>query len=191
MSDVYLNFIHGQWKQGTSGQWDENRNPAKPSDLIGKATRSTPNDIDRAIDAAQKAQGEWARMPRPKRGAILAKAATLLKGQTRNLRKNHHPGRREKPVRGTRRSSKSNQLPRIHGWRIAPSHRPSHPVRSTGHDDLHHAGPARSGGHHHAVELPRVHPRLENRSSAGGGKLHRFQTRLQHARVCDPRGAAV
>ncbi len=87
MSDVYLNFIHGQWKQGNSGQWDENRNPAKPSDLIGKATRSTPNDIERAIDAAQKAQAEWARMPRPKRGAILAKAATLLKGKLETFAK--------------------------------------------------------------------------------------------------------
>jgi acyl-CoA reductase-like NAD-dependent aldehyde dehydrogenase len=87
MSDVYLNFINGQWKQGSSGQWDENRNPAKPSELIGKATRSTPIDIDRAIDAAQKAQGEWARMPRPKRGAILAKAATLLKGKLETFAK--------------------------------------------------------------------------------------------------------
>lgn len=87
MSDVYLNFVNGQWKQGSSGQWDENRNPARPSELIGKATRSNPVDLDRAIDAAHKAQAEWARMPRPKRGAILAKAASLLRGKLENFAK--------------------------------------------------------------------------------------------------------
>jgi len=87
MSDVYLNLINGQWKQGGSGQWDENRNPARPSELIGKATRSHALDIDRAIDAAQKAQAEWAHTPRPKRGAVLAKAASLLRGKLETVAK--------------------------------------------------------------------------------------------------------
>jgi aldehyde dehydrogenase (NAD+) len=77
--DVYLNFINGEWKQGSSGQWDANRNPARPSEVIGKITRSSLLDVTRAIDAAQAAQAEWARKPRPARGAILEHAARILK----------------------------------------------------------------------------------------------------------------
>ena len=85
--DVYLNFIHGQWKQGSSGQWDDNRNPAKPTELLGKATRSTQLDLDRAIQAAEEAQKEWARKPRPARGALLTKVAQILRGKTENFSK--------------------------------------------------------------------------------------------------------
>src|SRR4051794_4403228 len=79
--DVYLNFIQGQWNQGSSGQWDANRNPAKPSEVLGKSTRSTQVDVGRAIDAASKAQAEWAQKPRPARGAIIHSVAQIIKRQ--------------------------------------------------------------------------------------------------------------
>jgi aldehyde dehydrogenase (NAD+) len=79
--DVYLNYINGQWKQGSSGQWDDNRNPARPSEILGKSTRSTAVDVERAIDAAAAAQPEWARRPRPARGALLDKVAQILRGK--------------------------------------------------------------------------------------------------------------
>lgn len=79
--DVYLNWVGGQWKQGSSGQWDPNRNPAKPFEVLGKATRSTPVDVENAIKIAAAAQVEWAGRPRPARGAIIQKAASLLRGK--------------------------------------------------------------------------------------------------------------
>ncbi len=81
MSESYLNFIGGKWIEGSSGQWDENRNPAKPDEILGRSTRSTPSDVGRAIQAAVQAQPEWASCPRPARGAILAKAAALVKSR--------------------------------------------------------------------------------------------------------------
>jgi aldehyde dehydrogenase (NAD+) len=77
--DVYLNFIGGQWKQGSSGQWDSNRNPARPTQVLGKSTRSTAVDVSRAVEAAAAAQHEWARKPRPARGALIAAAAAIIR----------------------------------------------------------------------------------------------------------------
>ena len=79
--EVYLNYIDGAWKQGSSDQWDLNRNPAHPSEVIGKSTRSTVQDVERAISAAVIAQVDWASRPRPARGALIAKVAQTL--QTR------------------------------------------------------------------------------------------------------------
>ena len=79
--DVYLNYINGQWKPGTTAQWDVNRNPAKPAQALGKSTRSSLNDVAQAIDAAAAAQHAWATKPRPARGAILHQAAQIMKRQ--------------------------------------------------------------------------------------------------------------
>src|SRR5581483_4570472 len=80
-NDVYLNFVGGQWKQGSSGQWDSNRNPAKPTEILGKSTRSTAIDVSRAIEAAAAAQPEWARKPRPARAAFIQQAAQLMRAR--------------------------------------------------------------------------------------------------------------
>src|SRR5271154_5761675 len=79
--DVYLNFIGGQWKQGSNPDWDENRNPARPGDIIGRATRSTVADVAKAIEAAKAAQKEWAAKPRPARAALLEKVSALMKAR--------------------------------------------------------------------------------------------------------------
>ena len=74
----YLNWIDGVWQAGSSGEWDPNLNPAKPTQILGRSTRSTLADVQAAIEAAQKAQKGWAKTPRPMRGAILEKTAALL-----------------------------------------------------------------------------------------------------------------
>lgn len=76
---TYLNYIKGKWCEGSSGDWDLNRNPALPSEIIGKATRSTPQDLRTAIDAAVLAQIEWAKKPRPVRGALLNQVAKIIR----------------------------------------------------------------------------------------------------------------
>ncbi len=76
---IYLNFIRGQWKTGSSEEWDFNQNPANPKQILGKSTRSTIADVDAAIEAAKAAQINWAQTPRPQRGAILDKTAKILR----------------------------------------------------------------------------------------------------------------
>jgi acyl-CoA reductase-like NAD-dependent aldehyde dehydrogenase len=77
--DVYLNFVKGRWIEGSLGQWDFNRNPAKPNQILGQSTRSSAADACDAIEAAHQARGAWAKVPRPVRGATLFRVAQLMK----------------------------------------------------------------------------------------------------------------
>ncbi len=79
--EVYLNFMHGQWKPGTTGQWDEKRGPAKPADRIGKSTRSSVTDAERAIESAHSTQREWRQLAPLARAAFVQKTANLLKAK--------------------------------------------------------------------------------------------------------------
>ncbi|HEX6040601.1 aldehyde dehydrogenase family protein [Longimicrobium sp.] len=78
MADQFKNFIGGAWVEPSNGQYFENRNPAKQSDLIGLFPRSTREDVDRAVAAAQAAFPEWSRTPAPARGDILRRVGDLL-----------------------------------------------------------------------------------------------------------------
>src|SRR5512140_2633175 len=74
---VYKNFIDGQWVASGSGKTFENRNPANTDDLIGIFQHSTAADVDQAIASAERAFESWRRVPAPKRGEILYRAAEL------------------------------------------------------------------------------------------------------------------
>lgn len=76
--DPFKNYIGGAWVEPSNGQYFENRNPAKQSDLIGLWPRSTREDVDRAVAAAQAAFPEWSRTPAPARGDILRRVGDLL-----------------------------------------------------------------------------------------------------------------
>ena len=52
MPDKHKNFIGGEWMEPTTGEYFENRNPAKQSDLIGLWPRSGREDVDRAVEQA-------------------------------------------------------------------------------------------------------------------------------------------
>lgn len=84
---VYLNFVKGQWKPGTTGQWDENRNPARPAELLGKSTRSSVQDVAQAIEVAHAAQAEWAKKTRPARAAYIEKVAHIIRGRVEQFAK--------------------------------------------------------------------------------------------------------
>ena len=78
MADTFKNFIGGEWVEPSTGQYFENRNPARQSDLIGMWPRSGKEDVDRAAAAAKRAQAEWAATPAPERGAILKAVGDIL-----------------------------------------------------------------------------------------------------------------
>src|SRR5215207_6595894 len=78
MADTFKNFIGGEWVEPSTGQYFENRNPARQSDLIGMWPRSGKEDVDRAAAAAKRAQADWAATPAPERGAILKAVGDIL-----------------------------------------------------------------------------------------------------------------
>lgn len=75
---TFQNFIGGQWVAPVSGQYFENRNPARWSDLIGRFPDSDHRDVDRAVKSAQRGFALWSRTPAPLRGEVIRKAGDLL-----------------------------------------------------------------------------------------------------------------
>src|SRR5687767_15069782 len=51
----YKNYVNGQWVASKSGKTFENRNPADQDDLVGTFQESTADDVNTAVDAAEKA----------------------------------------------------------------------------------------------------------------------------------------
>lgn len=85
MADEYLNFIDGQWQPAKSGEWFENRNPARWSEVIGRFPKSDRRDVDAAVAAARKAFHDWRLVPAPQRGAIIKRAGDLMAARKEEL----------------------------------------------------------------------------------------------------------
>jgi alpha-ketoglutaric semialdehyde dehydrogenase len=71
-------FIGGKWVEPTQAKRFETVNPAT-REPVGSFVHGTPNDVDAAVTAAQKAFRAWKETPAPKRGEILLEAAHLMK----------------------------------------------------------------------------------------------------------------
>lgn len=82
---AYLNRIGGDWVPARSGRTFENRNPARPSDLIGTFPESGPDDVDAAVRAASRAFPSWRLTPAPRRAEIIYRAAEVLRDRKEAL----------------------------------------------------------------------------------------------------------
>lgn len=78
MAKLYQNYIDGNWSDSVSGRTIESANPADSDDIIGLVPSSNAADVDKAVTAAQKAFKSWRRVPPPRRGEILFRAAEIL-----------------------------------------------------------------------------------------------------------------
>ena len=72
------NYINGHWQDAQSGACFENRSPNQPRDLIGVFPASTSEDVDQAVQSAQRAFSQWKATPAPQRAKVLLKVAQLL-----------------------------------------------------------------------------------------------------------------
>ena len=75
---VYKNFIDGEWMDARSGNAHENRNPANVDELVGMFVSSNREDVELAVEAANRAYAKWRLVPAPKRAEMLFRAAELL-----------------------------------------------------------------------------------------------------------------
>ncbi|MEZ4414184.1 MAG: aldehyde dehydrogenase family protein [Gemmatimonadota bacterium] len=75
---TFQNFVAGSWTDPSTGSWFENRNPARPSDLIGRFPRSGPEDVRRAVESARRGFEIWRRTPAPARGDVMRRAGDLM-----------------------------------------------------------------------------------------------------------------
>jgi aldehyde dehydrogenase (NAD+) len=72
-----LHFIGGRFVPGRAGKSFDVTNPAT-GEVIGQAAEGDTADVEAAVEAADRAQKEWAKMPSRKRGALVAQCAALL-----------------------------------------------------------------------------------------------------------------
>lgn len=73
-----LNFIGGRWVPPATGEYFENRNPARWDEVIGRWPRSGAEDVQQAVEAAREGFLRWRSTPAPERGAILQRVGDLL-----------------------------------------------------------------------------------------------------------------
>lgn len=78
MTETYRNFIAGDWVEAESGEWVENRNPARTSELIGRFPISTAEEVDRAVASARRGFETWRDVPAPERGLVLQRAGEMM-----------------------------------------------------------------------------------------------------------------
>ena len=85
MAKRYRNFIGGEWVAPVSGQYIENRNPARWTELIGHFPRSGREDIQAAVRSAKRGQRAWAAVPPPVRGQALKRVGDLMAERKEDL----------------------------------------------------------------------------------------------------------
>jgi acyl-CoA reductase-like NAD-dependent aldehyde dehydrogenase len=84
-SDLFLNFIQGQWVPAASGKTFQNINPADQHDVIGLFPSSDAQDVARAVQSAKKALKDWIKVPPPKKGEILFRTGSILEKRKEEL----------------------------------------------------------------------------------------------------------
>lgn len=62
-----------------TGRWLPSVNPAHPSHVVGQAALARPEEVDRAVACALRAQARWARTPVETRAALLQSASATLR----------------------------------------------------------------------------------------------------------------
>src|SRR4051812_30770671 len=75
----YKNYIDGQWIASATSKTFENRNPADDDDLIGTFQESNADDLNAAVDAADRAFNAWRLTPAPIRADYLYAVGNILK----------------------------------------------------------------------------------------------------------------
>lgn len=78
MTPVFKNFIAGQWVVPSTGEYFENVNPADRTDVIGRFPLSGADDVQRAVESAQRGFELWRKTPAPLRGDVLRRVGDLL-----------------------------------------------------------------------------------------------------------------
>jgi aldehyde dehydrogenase (NAD+) len=75
---TYQNFVGGEWVTSQGTKRVANVNPANTDDVLGETPLATVEEANRIVDCAAAAFPGWRKIPAPKRGAIVTRAAQLL-----------------------------------------------------------------------------------------------------------------
>ncbi len=84
MTSLRQNFIQGRWITSRGAPF-VNTNPADSRQTLGHFPESTPEDLEKAVTAAQEAFESWRLTPVPRRADILMRAGLLLERHKERL----------------------------------------------------------------------------------------------------------
>tara|TARA_B100000029_G_scaffold389863_1_gene386541 strand:+ start:201 stop:1643 length:1443 start_codon:yes stop_codon:yes gene_type:complete len=86
MYSKFGQFIDGKWQPSSNNETYDVINPAT-EEIIGKASKATPTDVDKALKSAQKGFNVWKKFSPWKRAAIIRKIADLMRKKNNELAK--------------------------------------------------------------------------------------------------------
>ena len=83
MAETHQNYIAGDWVAGTDVI--ENRNPSDITDLIGHYAQASAAQVDQALEAARRAQAEWAAYGLERKQNVLNAIGTEMMARAEEL----------------------------------------------------------------------------------------------------------
>jgi aldehyde dehydrogenase (NAD+) len=177
---IHQNLIAGEWT-GTTGA--ENINPSDTNEVVGLYASASVQDVADAIAAAKAAFPAWSRSGILERHSILRKTSDEIlarKDELGALLAREEGKTLPEAIGETIRAAQifdffAGEALRLAG-EVLPSVRPNIGVEIT-RERL--AGDR----HHHALELPDRHSRLEDRAGALLRQYHRLQARRSRTRL--------
>ncbi|MFD1707898.1 alpha-ketoglutaric semialdehyde dehydrogenase GucD [Siminovitchia sediminis] len=84
---TYKNFINNKWVESSTGNLIKTVSPANTEDIVGYVQSSSEEDLNNAVEAADKAKKAWRRMGQVARGKLLFKVADLLEAKVDDIGK--------------------------------------------------------------------------------------------------------
>jgi len=81
MSNIFKNYINGEWIASRSGEVIESINPANKYEVVGSVQKSTKEELDAAVKAAKQAQTGWRKLSGADRGNYIYKVAAILENR--------------------------------------------------------------------------------------------------------------
>ncbi|WP_413299067.1 aldehyde dehydrogenase family protein [Bacillus sp. 1P10SD] len=82
---TFNNYINGQWQESVNKKTFYSVNPANNEDIVGSFQASNEQDVQLAIEAAQRAFTCWSQTAPSKRASILNQAASILEQNAQAL----------------------------------------------------------------------------------------------------------
>ena len=79
------NYVGGSWSPARSGRTYEKRNPARPSELVGKFPASGEEDVNDAVEAAASAFPTWSALPAAGRAGSSMRAADAIEARVEDM----------------------------------------------------------------------------------------------------------
>ncbi len=85
MAENFKNYIAGEWVAPVTGEYSENRNPARWDEVLGRFPSSGAEDVEKAVESAKRGFAAWRKVPAPQRGDVLRRVGDLMAARKREI----------------------------------------------------------------------------------------------------------